>query len=313
MARKIILDCDPGIDDAVAICMALFDPRLEVLAITATAGTIDADQATRNVGGLVHSLDPQRYPRVGKASPSSDAAVVDDGLLHGSDGLGGCELKISDRQHQPPSEKVIAELLHRFPNQITLVCLGPLTNLARLCRRDPAVLTLIDKVFISGGAIRVPGNATPAAERNLFFDSVSAAEAFESATTKSLVPLDVTDEVTFGVDLLEHLPPKYSRAGQLLHQMMPFAFRTGHQRLGRELIPLYDPTTLMAVIEPDLFTWQPMAVKVETKGELTRGMTVVDGRMRPEWPQNLEVAVDVDAAEVRNTIIRALRYAGQHT
>jgi purine nucleosidase len=313
MARKIIIDCDPGIDDAVAICVALFDPRLEVLAITPTAGTVDAEQATTNVTAIVGQLDPPRYPRIGKANPVDHAPVIDDSFLNGSDGLGGCNFESSGRQHQTPSEKVIGELVHQHPNEVTLVCLGPLTNLARLCRRDPTAIPLINNVVISGGSVSQPGNASPIAERNMFFDPESGAEVFASATTKSLVPLDVTEEVRFGVELLDQLPSKLTRAGSFLHKVMPFAFRAAHQKLGRELIPLYDATAVLAILEPELFTWQNMAGKVETRGELTRGTTVFDGRLRPEWPMNMEVAVGVDVNEVKAAIVRGLRYAGQQS
>ncbi|MEM1068812.1 MAG: nucleoside hydrolase [Planctomycetota bacterium] len=313
MTRKIIIDCDPGIDDAVAICVALFDPRLEVLAITATPGTVDAERTTANVTGIIGQLDPPRYPRIGKAVPAEDAPVIDDSALHGIDGLGGCNFEPATRQHQPTSDKVISELLHQHPNEITLVCLGPLTNLAKLCRRDPNAVALINTVIISGGTVRHPGNASAVAERNMFFDPKSANEVFTSATTKLLVPLDVTEKVLFGVELLEQLPSRLSRVGGLLHKLMPFAFRMAHQRLGRELIPLYDPTTLLALLEPELFTWQGMAGRVEKKGELTSGMTVFDQRLRSEMPENMEVALEVDAKEARASIVRSLRYAGQQS
>ena len=313
MTRKIIIDCDPGIDDAVALCMALFDPRLDVLAITATAGTIEADQATNNVTAILEQLDPPRYPRIGQATPTADAPVIDDSHLHGPDGLAGCHFQCSGRHHRHPSEKVITELIRRHPNEITILCLGPLTNIARVCLRDPAVVPLIDKVVLSGGAVSVCGNVSPTAEFNMYFDPPAAKDVFASGTTKSLVPLDVTELVDFGVELLDQLPPKYTRAGGLLHRILPFAFRTAHEQLGRELIPLYDPTALLAVAEPDLFTWQPMAGAVETKGELTRGMTVFDGRLRPEWQQNMEVATDVNVTDAREALIRLLRYAGQQT
>lgn len=313
MARKIIIDCDPGIDDAVAICTALFDPRLEVLAITPTAGTVSAEQATTNVTSIVGQLDPARYPRIGKATAAENAPVMHDNYLHGNDGLGGCALEPPSRQHQIPSDKVIAELLHQHPNEVTLVCLGPLTNLARLSRRDPGTLSLINNVIISGGSVTQPGNASPIAERNMFFDAESAAEVMDSPTTKSLVPLDVTEQVLFGVQLLEQLPSKFTRAGAFLHKVLPFAFRTAHEKLGRELIPLYDPTTLLALLEPELFSWENMAGKVETRGELTRGATVFDQRLRPEWPMNMEVAVGVDEQESKSAILRGLLYAGQET
>ncbi|QDT07524.1 Pyrimidine-specific ribonucleoside hydrolase RihB [Rubripirellula lacrimiformis] len=313
MTRKIIIDCDPGIDDAIAILIALFDPRVEVLAITATAGTVEAQQATRNVTALVNHLDPARYPRIGTATPSENAPVLDDSHLNGPEGLGECRFEASGRQHPTPSEKIISELVHQHPDAITLVCLGPLTNLARLIRREPSAIPLINNIVISGGSIGYPGNATTIAERNMFFDAQSAAEVFASATTKSLVPLDVTEEVLFGVDLLEHLPSKFSKAGDLLHKMLPFAFRTAHQKLGRELIPLYDATTMLSVMEPELFEWEGMAGKVETKGELTRGATVFDQRLRREWPMNMEVAVEVDVDEAQAAITRSLKYAGQKT
>ena len=147
----------------------------------------------------------------------------------------------------------------------------------------------------------------------MYFDAVAARDVFASATTKSLVPLDVTEKISFGVELLEQLPPKYSRAGALLHQLMPFAFRASHQHLGRELIPLYDPTTMLAVLEPDLFTWNEMAGRVETAGELTRGATVFDRRLRPAWQANMEVACDVHVEEAKEIMIRCLRFAGQQS
>lgn len=313
MTRKIIIDCDAGIDDAVAICTALFDPRLEVAAITATAGTVVASQATANVTAIVGQLDPPRYPRIGKATPTDDDLGVDQSQLYGSDGLGDCDFPPVDRQHQLPSEKVIADLVHQYPNQITLVCLGPLTNLARLCRRDPAAVGLIDKVIISGGSVACPGNVTAGAERNMYFDPSSAAEAFTSATTKSLIPLDVSEQVRFGVELLDQLPSKKTAAGELLHEILPFAFRTAHQILGRELIPLYDATAILAVVEPECFTWKDMAGKVETSGALTRGMTLFDQRLRRQWQLNMEVAATVDHRQAVDAIVRALRYAGQNS
>jgi purine nucleosidase len=313
MNRKLIIDCDPGIDDTVALCIALFDPRVDLLAITPTAGTVDADVATRNVTAIVGHLDPPRYPRIGKATAPDDAPVADEYDLDGPGGLGEFQYEESFRQYQTSGDKIISELVHQFPNQITLVCLGPLTNLARLARRDPAALSLIDKVVISGGSVSHPGNATVAAEHNMFFDPQSASEVFSSLTTKTLVPLDVTESVGFGVELLEKLPTKFTRAGALLHKILPFAFRNYHQKLGRELIPLYDAMTLLAVTEPEIFQWEPMAGKVETKGGITRGQTLFDRRLRRQWPLNMEVATSVDAAIAEASIIRSLRYSGQQT
>ncbi|MCC9643134.1 nucleoside hydrolase [Rhodopirellula sp. JC740] len=313
MSRKIIIDCDPGIDDAVAITMALFDPRLDVVAITPTAGTVDAEQANTNAMGIIDQLDPARYPQIGTAAVPSDPPMLDDSHLNGPDGLAGYNFPSATRQNDHSSDKLMADLIRRHPGEITVVCLGPLTNLARLCRMDPSVLPLIDKVVISGGAVSHSGNATAVSEMNFFFDPASAKQVFASATTKSLVPLDVTDGVTFGVDLLEKLPAETTRAGKLLHKILPYKFRISHQKLGREVIPLQDATAIIAVSEPELFQWEDMAGDVEVNGALTRGMTVFDRRLRPEWSVNMEVARRASVADVRDAIVRSIRYAGQQT
>jgi len=311
MSKKIIIDCDPGIDDTIALCMALFDPRLDVLAINAVAGTVEAEQATNNVAAIINMLDPPRYPRIGKATPAENASITDDQFLNGSDGLAESHFEPSGRQHLQPSEKVMVDLIQQYPNQITILCLGPLTNLARLVRWEPNILTLIDQIVISGGSVKHAGNATTMAERNIHYDPSSAQTVFNSATTKSLVPLDVTEEIRFGVELLDRLPSPGTHVGSLLRKLLPFAFRSAHQKLGEELIPLYDPTALMSILEPDLFSWEPMAGRVETKGELTRGMTVFDQRLRRSWPINMDVASEVDTLEIKEAIIRSIRYAGQ--
>jgi len=311
MANKVIIDCDPGIDDAVALAMALFDPRLEVLAVTATAGSVDADQSTSNVQTILTQLDPPRLPRLGRATPSSNAPVLDDGYLHGPNGLGDFPVTSSERQHTPPSEKVIGELLRLYPDEITLICLGPLTNIARVFQRDATLANMVGKLVISGGAVQCNGNVTAAAELNMFFDPPAARSVFHSLTTKSLVPLDVTNTVTFGVDLLEKLPSRNGKVGSMLHKMLQHAFRVSHQKLGREVIPLQDPVALVAALEPSLFEWKEIPGDVETSGEITRGMTIFDRRYGADDRSNMEVALGVDKHEVRNQVVRGLLYAGQ--
>ena len=313
MSRKIIIDCDPGIDDAIAVCMALFDPRVEVMALTATAGRIDANQSTTNIQALLSELDPPKYPRTGEAQAINNAPVDDDLELHGPDGLGGLNFESDSRQHRQSSEKVISELLRQHPGEITLVCLGPLSNIAKAFQRDPQLEEIVDRIIISGGSVAHGGNITPAAETNMYFDPKSAHEVFHSATTKSLVPLDVTEHVTFGLELVEQLPPRYSRAGALLHKLVNFLFRSQHQRFGREVIPLHDAVTMMAAINPDLFEWTEMAGDVQTQDGLARGATIFDRRHRRTWQYNMEVATDVDPSELSAQIIRGLRYAGQCT
>jgi inosine-uridine nucleoside N-ribohydrolase len=310
MARKVIIDCDPGIDDAVALCMALFDPRLEVVAVTATAGNVAAEQASRNVQVIIDQLDPPRYPRVGTATPAENAPPIDGRQLNGEDGLGNTGFAVSQLHHQHPSEKIICDEVRAAPEQVTIIALGPLTNIARAFQRDPALPTMVDRIIIMGGSVTGIGNITPAAEFNIFYDPPSARAVFRSLTTKTLIPLDVTRQVPLTIGLLEELPDEQSRAGAFLHRIVQFAFRAFHQHLGQESIYLHDAIALLAAVQPELFDTTEMAGDVETTGELTTGATIFDRRPKSDWRSNMEVATEVDAAAARDCIVRSLARAG---
>ena len=312
MARKVIIDCDPGIDDAVALALALFDPRLEVVAITACAGTVDAERATQNVHMLVERLDPPRMPRIGSAlDPELGAAVSNGTLLHGEDGLGNCAWQPVARQHSIPSDKLIADRLRADPGDVTIVCTGPLTGLAKAMGRDPALAAMLDRVVIAGGSVSGVGNVTPAAEFNMHFDPLGAQTVFHSATTKSLIPVEIVDQLSFGWELVEKLPPRYTRVGAVLGQIIPHFCRSTRQQLGRETISFQAVLPILMLLEPMLFEWEEMAVDVETGGEITRGMTVVDRRAPRQWRPNMEVAVRIDVGAATDAFYNCLKYAAQ--
>ena len=127
MPRKVIIDCDMGIDDAVALCMTLFDSRLDVLAVTATEGCVSAEQANSNLQAIVTELDPDRYPRLGMARSTEDAPPVDTRFLYGDDGLGNAGFESSHRQRAVSADKLMAELIRANPEEVTILCLGPIT------------------------------------------------------------------------------------------------------------------------------------------------------------------------------------------
>ncbi len=313
MARKVIIDCDPGIDDAIAISMALFDSRVEVVAVTATAGNVPAEQASRNVQAVIERLDPPRIPRVGAASFAETSAGIDNRLVHGDDGLGNQGFVASRLHHQHPSEKLICDAVRADPHNVTLVCLGPLTNIARAFQRDPELPVLVDRLVISGGCVDGIGNVTAAAEYNMFFDASSARTVFRSPVTKVLVPLDVTRTVKLTLDFLNKLPPETTRTGAFLRQILPFVFRAYHQHLGQESILLHDAVTMAFVLEPTLFECVEMSGDVETRGELTMGTTVFDRRYNPQWRPNMDVARRTDPETVVGRILDALASAGEGT
>jgi purine nucleosidase len=313
MSRKVLIDCDPGIADAVAVCLALFDPRLEVLAITATAGNVQAQQASRNVHAIIDQLDPPRFPRVGVATPPDRIPEVDGRAFNGEDGLGNSGLAFADLIHKHPAEKVICDVVRAAPEEVTIVALGPLTNIARAFTRDPELVTMVGRIIMSGGSVAGIGDVTAAAEYNIYCDPPSARAVFRSPTTKTLIPLDVTMQVVLTLDFLDELPDESTRAGAFLRRILPFSYRAYRQNLGREGIHLNDAVATLAAIDPELFMTQEMAGDVETTGELTIGATVFDRRHTPRWRANMEVATGVDVAAVKDGLLRCLRRAGQES
>jgi len=310
--RKLIIDCDPGIDDAVALTLALFDPRLDVLAVTASGGNVPAEQATSNLQALVTFLDPPRLPRVGVAPPEALLAPRPVSV-HGSDGLGGLELPRVPLHGGHPAEKVIWETIKAHPREVTILALGPLTNVARVLQRDAGAAELIGAVVACGGTVHAAGDATATADFNFFCDPGAARRVVREPVTKTLVPLETTSQVVYGFDLLDRLPADYTRAGRILRPMLAHAFRAQRQLLGSEGIRLHDVAALVAVTNPELFERETVVADVETAGELAAGMLVVDRRPHRRGQPNADLLVACDAAGVQDCVLRGIAAAGEAT
>jgi purine nucleosidase len=309
MARKVILDVDPGVDDAVAMCLAFAASELDVLAVTAVGGNVVADQATRNVQAIVEQLDPPRWPRLGAAS-ADRMLRADSRHIFGADGLCGAHFPLAELHHQRPSVKVIHDEVQGAPGDVTIIALGPLSNIAAALHQQPELASQIGHLIILGGTLAGPGNVTPAAEFNVYCDAEAARDVFRSQVTKTVIPIDVTNRILFGFDLLQKFPAGKSRTSQLLQRMLPGAFRAYHQVLGLEGIHLHDAVAVVASMHPELFMMERMHGEVETDGTITHGVTVFDRRRHPESRPNLDVAVDVDAKAVADCICKTLAAAG---
>lgn len=313
MPKKVILDVDPGIDDALALCMALSDPELEVVAVTAVGGNVPPPMALRNIQVVLEQLDPPRLPRVGVGSAPDQGLPVDGRHLHGIDGLGGVEFAVAELRSPHPAEKIICDEVRAAPEAVTLVALGPLTNLARAFQRDPELPSLVGRMVMMGGAVTSPGNITPTAEFNVYCDPESARAVFRSPSTKTLIPLDVTNRVMLTYDLFSQLPDETTRVGRFLRAILPPAFRNYRQKFGLEGIHVHDSVALIAATNPELFATQEMAGDVETMGELTTGATIFDRRRVPAWRHNMEVAVDIDAGLVIEQIMMRVAKAAKRS
>lgn len=303
MPVRVAIIADPGIDTAFALALALNDPNLEVVAIVASAGNVPAETATRNVHLLINSLDPPRWPRIGAAwhfeSDLSGAA------LHGPEGLGGMKIPDVSLMQPSPGERVLYELIREYPRELTILVLGPCTMLARAIDRDPDLPNLVDRVIVVGGCVSEAGNAGPVSEFHFAFDPVSARRVLRSGAMLQLLPLDQTRRLVFSpTDLLE-LPEPSSPASQFLRQIVPWGIRATSQMYGIEGFHLKDVLGVVAASQPMSVTFSQVSVDVELRGELTRGMSVIDRRVGAP-SANVQLAVDVELTEVRAYIRRIL-------
>jgi inosine-uridine nucleoside N-ribohydrolase len=310
VARKVILDVDPGIDDALAVALALFDPRLDVLAVTATGGNVSAQQATTNVQTIIEQLDPPRLPRLG-AAPLDTSLAEDGRQLHGSDGLGNANFPVAELHNMHPAEKVLCDEVRASPEEITIIASGPLTNIARAMQRDPNFAAMVGRLVIVGGTVTGPGNVTPAAEFNMYCDPLSARMVLRSRMTKTLVPLEVTSQYIMTFDQFDLLPAETTRVGAFLRLVLPYAFRSHRQVLGLEGTYIDGALGVIAASNPELFETRDMAGDVETQGELTAGATVFDRRQARQWRSNMDVVTNLDLAAVKDCLLRTLAEAAR--
>lgn len=318
MPQKIIIDADPGIGDALAIAVALVDPQIDVLAITATGGRVSGRQATRNILGILEELDPPKRPRVGSSeAPSREtgvsvgSTVVTTVDLNGPTGMGECRFRAAEPHHPHESAKLMIELARNHPNQVTLLTLGPLTNVQVASERAPEFLGLLNGLVCQGGAIAVGGDVTAVAEFNIHGNDEAARSVLRSPATKTLVPLDVSREAVLTFEQFTRLQgDSQTPLMQLFERLLPFSFRAHHQHLGLEGVRLHELVALAAVSQPRLFETESLAIDVETQGELTRGMTVMDRRGTPQWQTNIDATTSVDAQGVLDYFSRIVRMRG---
>ncbi len=300
MMRKVVLVADPGIDGAVAIALALYDPQLDVLGLAATAGNVPAEQATSNVHILVEQMDPPRWPRLGEALPVE--YEVDGTQLHGANGLGAVSFPCARLHHPHPSDKLLIDLIRQHPKEVTVISLGPLTVLARAMDRDPELPKLVERLVCVGGAWHEPGNASAVAEFHFFCDPAAARQVLHCGAPVTLIPLDVTRRLLFSPSDLLELQAVDSRCCRFLRQVLPHGIRATSNLYGIEGFHLKDVLGIVAVALPKALNTKPVVVDVETRGELTRGMSVIDARSWRRSTPNAELAVSVDAAAVREYI-----------
>lgn len=307
MTRKVIIVADPGIDGACAIALALLDPALEVVGLVASAGNVSSEQATRNIHIIIEQIDTPRWPRLGAALPVSYG--VDGQKLHGPGGLGGLDFPCAQLHHPHPGDKLIADLIRLHPRELSILLLGPATMFLRALDRDPDLAPLVQRIVMVGGAWREPGDVSPVADFHFYCDPRAARYVLHSGIPVTLLPLDVTRKLLFSPSEILHLPASHTRTGLFLHRILTHGIGPTSSQLGVEGVYLQDVLGVAALTQSEALTTRSMLADVETRGELTLGMSVFDVRWGTTGKPNVELAVNVDLGAVRDYIQRTLSAA----
>lgn len=307
MARKTLILTDPGIDTAVAVALALADPDIEVLGVAATAGNVSSSKASTSLYALVELLDPPRSPRFGSALPIDYERDATN--LHGPDGLGGLNLPEVSRHHPTPADKLISETAREHPGELTVLVLGPLTVLARALDRDPELCRVIGRLIVAGGSWREAGDASPVAEFHFACDPEAARQVLHCGAPMALLPLDVTRKLIFSPNDLRYLPEVDTRTGRLLRRVVPTGLAPTAGLYGVEGVYLDAVVALAALTCPSAFTSRPTPAEIETRGELTRGMSVFDTRWGATARPNVDLVTDIDLTAVRQYLLQTMSNA----
>ncbi len=305
--QRIILDTDPGIDDALALFLALASPEVTLEAVTTVSGNVSVEQTTYNALTLLTLAGRTDIPVARGSSEPLVRARVDAAHVHGRNGLGA--IALPEPTMAPVGRQavdLIIEKIMRNPGEITLVPIGPLTNIALAVRREPRIAQHVHEVVIMGGALRVPGNVTPTAEFNIFADPHAAHIVFHAGWTVRLVSLDVTTRVSMQRQQVEFLAGHGDKVTTAIKQMMTYYFDVFGPIYGSTTFQMHDPLCLAAAFQPDLITWEPAYVDVELAGTLTLGETVAYFQRSNAPTPNMQVSVGVDSERFLNLFIERI-------
>ncbi len=279
MKRKIIIDTDPGQDDAVALLMALASPEdFDILGIVAVAGNVSLAQNARNALKVVELSGRTDIKVYGGCERPMRRHLVTAEHVHGDTGLDGPDLPAPTQQLEPQFgvDFIIDTLMAHEPGTITLCTLGPLTNVAMALVKKPAIAERVKEIVMMGGGYFEGGNITPVAEFNIYVDPEAADVVLRSGIPIVMAPLDLTHQMQSTPARLEKIRSIGNKAGNAVHAMLSFSERFDLNKYGSEGAPLHDPCVIAYLLQPELFQGRHINVAIETASELTVGMTVAD-------------------------------------
>jgi purine nucleosidase len=290
------LDVDTGVDDALAIILALRSPECHLRAILTVNGNVPLARTTANTLIVLDVLEAPPIPVVAGADAPLAGPAITAGEVHGGDGLGGAAscVAASRRPVMRDAATFLLDAIRDCPGELTLVATGPLTNVALAVKKDIRTMRQLRRLIVMGGAVRVPGNVGPVSEFNFAADAEAAAIVLGSDLPLTLVPLDVTERVILTRKRLDETTP----SGKLhpFVKRITTATMAFHRARGEdEGILLHDPLAVGVLLDPSLVRREPMALAVETRGALTAGMVIAELRHGSQAKPTADVCVDVEA------------------
>ena len=312
--HRILIDTDPGVDDALAILLAMKSPELRVEAITTVSGNVHVEQATQNLLTILGILELSEFPIVakGEAQPLIKPLVKAE-HVHGEGGLGNIsKLRNSDGSLRYPLANceistlsgvdLILEMVDRYPNELVVVALGPLTNISRAIQKDAEGMQKLRSIVLMGGVFREYGNVTTTAEFNIFVDPHAAHEVFNFGIPVYIAPLDVTHQVVLtGERLNAEIEGRSDKISCFLIESTQACMEFYREHIGFYGLHIHDALPVGMLTQPAFFESVDANVQVETEGNLTSGMTVADlRRERQGTISNASVCIQVEAGPFLN-------------
>ena len=295
--QKLIIDTDPGQDDAVAILLALASPEIDLLGITTVAGNVPLALTEVNARKICDLAGRQDMPVFAGADRPLERKLVTAEHVHGRTGLDGPDLPdpVTPLQDRHAVDFIIQTIRSEPAGRVTIAQVGPLTNIALALRKAPDIASRIKQIVMMGGGCFEGGNITPAAEFNIYVDPEAAAEVFAAGIPITMMPLDVTHKAMTTAVRTDAIRATGTRTAIAVAEMLEFFERFDEEKYGSDGGPLHDPCTVAWMIRPDMFSGRHCNVEIETQSQLTTGMTVIDWWQVSGRPHNAFVVGDLDA------------------
>ena len=297
-AQKIIIDTDPGIDDAMAIHQAFADSRLEVVGLTTIFGNVYVEQATRNALWLAEKATYEISVASGALKPLVQAMNTPSFYVHGEEGFGSLtNIKPTRKPDRRPAHIYLSETIRANSGEIILCAIGPLTNIANLLDYDPEIVNHVKKLVIMGGAVHVPGNVTSYAEANFWNDPHAADKVLGADWHIDLIGLDVTTKIQFPPDIFSQIGKLSPSIGGFILDISEFYINFYSEIVGKRVCLMHDPAAVLATSDRDIFTFQKVPLSVIVEGEKVGNVFVCKNLERPSV--NVAINVDIKAAQKR--------------